>query len=270
MEDFFIAEHPVTNGEYLEFLDDLARRDGVMAAKARSPRRAGGAPETSYLVERGGRLELAEADAEGDAWRPGHPVVAIPWHDTVAYCAWRSERDGRQVRLPTELEWEKAARGVDGRWFPWGNRFDPSCCNMTESRRPGEDVRVSVEDMESRFPADLSAYGVRGCGGNVREWTATTGPGDRGPRVVRGGCWCFLRILTRCASRSLSGPTLVLDEVGFRCSATIEPSWCSGGPSSWSGSRTCGCASTRSGRRSSPSRQGSRSSGSGWNDTGCD
>jgi serine/threonine-protein kinase len=216
VDDFFMAVHPVTNGEYLEYLNDLTSSEGLLAAQARSPRRVPDAPESSYLVERDGKLALAEADAEGDAWLPGHPVGAISWHDAIAYCAWRSARSGREVRLPTELEWEKSARGVDGRWFPWGNRFDPSCCNTAESRRPGEDVVVPVETMEARFPADVSPYGVRGLGGNVRDWTATPGGGDRESRVVRGGCWHLTRLGARCAARLLFEPPGVDAGLGFR------------------------------------------------------
>lgn len=226
VEDFLVAEHPVTNGEYLEFLDDLVGREGMLAAKARSPRRGGDAPETTYLVERDGRLALAEADAEGDAWLPGQPACGISWHDAMAYCAWRSERERREIRLPTELEWEKAARGVDGRWFPWGNRFDPSCCNMVESRRKDEGVTVRVEDIGTRFPTDVSAYGVRGMGGNIRDWTATRPDMDRDTRVVRGGCWNVLRIAARCANRSLSVPTFVSGVIGFRVGVSARNARC--------------------------------------------
>ena len=222
VDDMFIAEHPVTNAEYLEFLHDLARAEGLAAAKARSPRRVGNDPATSYLVERDGKLALAERDAEGDAWLPGHPACAVSWHDAMAYCAWQSKREGREVRLPTEVEWEKAARGVDGRWFPWGNRFDPSCCNMADSRRPGENDMVAVEDMAARFPADVSACGVRGMGGNVRGWTSTSGRGGRATRGVRGGCWYLARLSTRCAYRLALDPTLVLSEVAFRVAVSAR------------------------------------------------
>lgn len=222
VDDFCIAVHPVTNAEYLEYLNEHALRHGLDAARMRSPRRGSDAPEASYLVEAGGRLVLPGVDAEGDAWLPEHPVSAISWHDALAYLEWRSARDGRELRLPTELEWEKAARGVDGRWYPWGNRFDPSCCNMLESRRPGEDPRVPVDEMERRFPADVSPYGVRGLGGNVRDWTATPLPGERDARIARGGTWGAGRINSRCALRSVVAPSAVVNDVGFRAAASIR------------------------------------------------
>ena len=149
VEDFFIAEHPVTMGEYLEFLNDLARREGLEAAKARSPRRAPDGARRYLLEDGAGGLKLPEVDAEGDRWEPRWPAFGISWHDAVAYCAWRSARDGREYRLPSEEEWEKAARGVDGRWFPWGWRFDPSLCNMRESRQE-RPAPVAVDEFAGR------------------------------------------------------------------------------------------------------------------------
>lgn len=214
--DFFMGVHPVTNAEYLEFLDELAE-DDLDAALARSPRRSreGG----SYLVTtQDGRLALPEVDAEGDAWDPRWPVVAISWHDARAYCAWRSKRDGRAVRLPTEMEWEKAARGVDGRFHPWGNRFDPSLCNMQSSRRD----RPTLQTVDA-FASDRSPYGVLGLGGNSRDWTDTEvieGRGEesepRATRVVRGGGWGVNHIYCRSASRTTMEPGNPNGMVGFR------------------------------------------------------
>ena len=134
----------------------------------------------------------------------------------MAYCEWRSTRDGRAYRLPTEQEWEKAARGVDGRLFPWGWRFDPSLCNMRLSRKERTSP-VVIDD----FVTDVSVYGVRGFGGNIRDWTSTenvegSGPKRRVSRVRRGGCWNSDTCECRAASRNWSVPTYVLDYVGFR------------------------------------------------------
>ena len=75
---------------------------------------------------------------------------------------------------------------------------------------------VEVREMAKRYPADVSVYGVRGVGGNVRDWTGTAGTGDRATRVVRGGAWGDSRIVTRCAYRALVVPMYVGDDVGFR------------------------------------------------------
>jgi serine/threonine-protein kinase len=212
VDDFFIAEHPVTMEDYLEFLNDLVREAGIEEAERRAPRTAAG----TYLVRDGEDLRLPEVDPLGDRWDPRMPVFAISWHDAGAYVAWLSAREGKEYRLPSETEWEKAARGVDGRWFPWGSRFDPSLCNMSESLRE-RPVPVPVDE----FPGDISVYRVRGTAGNVRDWTATdrvegAGSNARVARVVRGGSWSTPRLISRCASRYWGDPLEVSDIVGLR------------------------------------------------------
>ena len=143
--------------------------------------------------------------------------MSVSWHDAVAFCRWRSNKDGRRYRLPTELEWEKASRGVDGRAYPWGHRFDPSLCNMIRSLE--DDPSPQPID---RFPADESIYGVRGTAGNVRDWTES--PGSRDTRIVRGGAFNLPDIITRSANRFWLAPNFVLNYVGFRlaCSPNEE------------------------------------------------
>ena len=163
-----------------------------------------------------GTLTIPTVDTEGDRWQSRWPVFGVTWHDAIAYCAWRSERDGRSYRLPTEQEWEKAVRGVDNRWFPWGRRFDPSLCDMRESRRE----RPTPETVDS-FPRDVSVYGVRGFGGNVRDWTSSelvqgTGPERRSGRVLRGGAWDLEARDCRSASRYWIEPGGLYPDLGFR------------------------------------------------------
>jgi serine/threonine-protein kinase len=221
---FFIARHPITQGEYLEFLNDLASSAGLDEAQARAPRRY--PQHGSYLVPQDGRLTFPQSVDEPDGWNPRLPAFAISWHDAAAYADWRSKRDGLAYRLPTEVEWEKAARGVDARWHPWGNRFDASLCNMRDSRPDGPGP-VPVDD----FPTDVSVYGVRGMGGNVRDWTSTAIVEEAGvaaiaelgyqryrdahdTRVVRGGAWSPL--IPRVTDRYWLPPDTVLAFIGFR------------------------------------------------------
>ena len=195
----------------------LLGSEGVGAAKGRSPRTKYDDPRTSYLLEDGsGGLRLPEEDAEGDRWDARMPALFINWHDAVTYCAWRSVRDGREVRLPTEEEWEKAARGVDGRWYPWGWRGDPSLCNMRESRKE-RTAPAAVEE----FPRDVSVYGVRGLAGNAYDWTSTvevqgTGESRRVYRVNRGGSWGYTAPYCRAANRWKYEPSYVSGDRGFR------------------------------------------------------
>jgi formylglycine-generating enzyme required for sulfatase activity len=116
-----------------------------------------------------------------------HPVVGICWYEAEAYCSWLSEETKQQVRLPTEIEWERAARGDDFRPFPWGEAFDASLTNTNEA-----DLRDTVT--AGSLTGDISPFGVMGMSGNVQEWVATeyiplhdefflSGP----LKVVRGG-----------------------------------------------------------------------------------
>jgi serine/threonine-protein kinase len=205
--------------EYLDYLNDLARADPEQARR-RAPRPAGDAP-TYLRVGADGTLSLPEVDADGDRWDLGWPVFAVSWHDAVDYCRWRSERDGRPYRLPTSVEWEKAARGVDGRWYPWGNDFDPSLCNVRDSTA-GRAMPVAVE----ACPADVSIYGVRGMAGNIQQWTLTDasvgeGPGARPARIHRGGGWFGDAVQARSASRRVSLPANVDVLVGFRLACSL-------------------------------------------------
>jgi len=220
LDDLFVAVHPITMAEYLEFLNELAATDLDLAVR-RSPRR--GPDGDSFLVTTGDRrLALPLTDGEGDRWDPRLPVVAIALDDVRTYLGWRSARDGRRYRLPTELEWEKAARGADGRWYPWGDRFDPSLCNIWDSQRD-RPIPVPVDE----FPTDISVYGIRGLGGNVREWTTSEWlegrheSAARVTQVLRGGAWNDFSAGARAAVRHRFGPTRVGDAVGFRL--VIDP-----------------------------------------------
>lgn len=213
LASFFIGTHSVTFGQYLEFLNHLAEKDPQQAL-AHAPRR--GPDGGSYLRQTGdGTFVLPEEVARENHWSLDTPVVAVSWHDAARYCHWRSELEGCEVRLPTEAEWEKASRGVDGRWFPWGRRFDPSLCNMRNSLEQG--ARPLPIDT---FPTDVSVYGVRGTAGNVRDWTATVVSEieveDADTRVVRGGAWNLPAIISRSANRFWLAPNFVSNYVGFR------------------------------------------------------
>ncbi|RME73951.1 MAG: formylglycine-generating enzyme family protein [Chloroflexi bacterium] len=147
--------------------------------------------------------------------RGNHPVVKVTWNDAVAYCEWLGKR------LPTEMEWEKAARGENGNIFPWGNTFDPSRANVKETGIRGT---VAV----GSFPAGASPYGVEDMAGNVWEWTAD--PYQPYPnstyqdkfysddlRVTRGGGWFDDEAQVRASNRSAAALDAANDDLGFRC-----------------------------------------------------
>jgi serine/threonine-protein kinase len=207
---------PVTNRQYLAFLDDLLAQGHQEEALARAPRRrpgvAGEQGALTYGFD-GTRFSL-QVDAEGDVWLPDWPVLQVDWHGARAYFAWLANRTGRPWRLPGELEWEKAARGVDGRRYPWGDHLDPSWCHMTDSHR-GDRLPAVVDS----YPVDESPCGLRGAGGNVYDWCLNLLDGvsvidnrvtppetdldapERAFRTARGGAWTFTTRDARAADR---------------------------------------------------------------------
>ncbi len=144
--------------------------------------------------------------------RGAHPVVLVNHEDAQAFCRWRGAREGRDLRLPSEAEWEKAARGPDGRVFPWGDRFDAGLLNSLD-RGPYDTVAVG------RFPSGASPYGVQDMAGMVFEWTASVCPADPGRFIVKGGSWDDYPGVTRPAARHCRPRALRHILIGFRCAA---------------------------------------------------
>ncbi len=197
--NFAIAQVPVTNLEYHRFVWETGHR---------TPR---------YWVS----FQFPEGQDD-------QPVVEVSWEDARTYCAWLSKESGKPYRLPSEAEWEKAARGSDGRVYPWGHDFDPWRCNTLESGKRG------TTPVGAYSPSGDSPFGVRDMAGNVWEWTTTLqqpypyraddGREDleaQGVRVIRGGAWYYSRKLARCAAREGVKPTYVSASLGFRLAMSL-------------------------------------------------
>ena len=212
--DFFMGRYPVTVGEYCEFLD--ARRNAGEEVSEHLPGQGG-----VFYVHVGASghheptPELTEG-APGEVADPTHPlklpVFAITWHSAIAYAKWRSERDGREYELPPEEAWEKAARGVDGRFYPWGDHFDWTFVSGGLSR----DSHPEPQPV-GKHPTDTSPYGVRDLAGSIREWTQSLFDARAGTRVVRGGSWnLVVPRHFRCATRFGYRPDARISTFGFR------------------------------------------------------
>jgi len=154
------------------------------------------------------------------------PVISINWETANSFCQWRG------ARLPTEAEWEKAARGTDARMYPWGNEFGCNYANMVIQGEPCIGDTTAVGSHEK----DISPYGVYDMGGNVGEWTSSImfpypydkddgreNPNALFAHVVRGGSWYYLdETIARTTSRdALNSLTNDLD-LGFRCANDVS------------------------------------------------
>lgn len=137
-----------------------------------------------------------------------HPVVLVSRSDAEAYCAWRGGKSAGRYRLPTEAEWEKAARGADARYFPWGSAFDPGRLNHAYA--------AGGTTPAGAYPQGRSPYGVLDMAGNVFEWTST--PFSPSTATMKGGgSWDDQPGITRAAARHGRDPKARHLLFGFRC-----------------------------------------------------
>ena len=217
VDPFLMGRHPVTMGRYCAFINGIAAEGDPEGARAHAPRSRDGSQLYFDVDPETGRYSVPATDADGDPLDPDFPVMLVNWHDAVAYCRWRSERDGVEYRLPTEDEWEVAARGPDGRVFPWGNRFDASLCSMLDSR-PGRPYPVPVGTMVD----DCSPYGVREMAGSVVEWTSTPWPGTEGHMVMRAGAYSSPAAWCRAAARRSMARDWNASAFGFRIVRAVD------------------------------------------------
>lgn len=215
VDSFFISAFPVTTQTYCDFLNGLAAQDPELAW-SRVPRQGFDLKDSGgqYWArpQPGQEYVVPLADQDGDRWDPLWPVSSISWADAQACVEWLSVRDGVPTSLPTEQQWEKAARGVDARIFPWGSGFDPTLCKMRESRES-----LPSPEVVGAFPTDLSPYLVHDLAGGVRDWCGDVGYGrDVARRPVRGGSWAGSPRGCRLAYRSEREFWLVKEDYGFR------------------------------------------------------
>jgi len=222
VSEFFIGRFAITNDEYARFI----KATGHPAPALRD----------MPLVARGGRDAMFKELSAPYIWERqqppsghgNHPVVLVSFDDAIAYCQWLSEASERIVRLPTEAEWEKAARGgVEGSRYPWGDAIDSSRCNYLED--PAAKRQRGTRPTGTYPP---NGFGLCDVAGNVWEWVSDWydseyyGSGEmndpRGPdhgslRIVRGGAWMNDDVsMLRSAYRHKVPPDTYAYSIGFR------------------------------------------------------
>jgi len=205
LETYYIDRYEVTNAHYLEF---------VQATRHRAPQHY---IDPRYDLWEGTSVSSGALDK---------PVVNVDWYDADAYCRWAGKR------LPTEAEWEKAARGTDGRIYPWGN--DPPSSERLNFARRWEGPKTLLP--AGSFEASGSPYGAQGMAGNVSEWVSDwyeagyyriapqrnpLGPAGGTAKVLRGGSWTNYADTVRATSRNADDPEMRNSDVGFRCARDV-------------------------------------------------
>jgi iron(II)-dependent oxidoreductase len=193
--EFFIGKYEVTNEQYAAFVKATGRK-----------------PPQAW-----------ESDAIPSTMET-YPVI-VAWYDAVAFASWLSNQTGKQFRLPTEPEWEKACRGTDGQIYPWSNRLGTLRANYGGSMGLGQTTGVG----QFSPLGDSRAYGSADMSGNVSEWTGSLwgpypynpadreqAPGADGKIAVRGGSWQMPEWSIRCAFRVQSEPSSPQWDTGFR------------------------------------------------------
>ena len=231
---FWIDEYEVTIADYKEFLDFLEANPGEAKNFAHPDMPEGKShipldwadnnqlepPMPGYYKRAVRWKQYKEAPLDVDS-----PVFNVDWFDAYAYAKWKGRR------LPTEQEWEKAARGTDGRKYPWGNEEDPKRASTGSDFDPNPKKGGGTDGFKRWSPVnqpegDLSPYGVRGMAGNVSEWTSTMAPSEDGMGgdvpVVRGGNWGNPEHhITR--RRAILDPLKQQDALGFRTVSDTPP-----------------------------------------------
>lgn len=205
LAEYFIGKFPVTNQEYQSFIKEESYE-----------------PPSNWD---GDQFPLNKGD---------HPVVNVSWIDAFVFCKWLGQKTNKLYRLPTEAEWEKAARGTDGRIWPWGNIFDENCANIMDSDI-GDTTIVGQYS-----PKGDSPYGCADMVGNVWEWCADWYREDEynnrhrsnvtnpfGPqkgifRVSRGGSFAYSWMYATCTFRFMNYPDVHYGYQGFRVALSIE------------------------------------------------
>ncbi len=208
---FFIQTFEVSFGEYEEFLRSLISERRMAEAQKHLPQDFG-----FYYLKVAGKQLVPHASLT-DGWRKW-PVRGVSWLDAQAYAQWRSQKEGKTYRLPTDLEWEVAARGTDGRRYTWGELFWPQGARLSQ----GYGSR-SNNTWDARSFADESVFGVWDLTGSQAEWCADEFAGRAGEYVLRGNAWGLQPVGLETSFRTSGAPDYFHATTGFRLATDLEP-----------------------------------------------
>lgn len=219
-----VGLYPVTNAQYRLFVE------------------GGGYEDSRYWMEEGWVWRSENGIVAPEFWDepmwngPNRPVVGVNWYEAMAFASWLTTQLEMPIRLPTEAEWEKAARGNGGWIYPWGDAWDPERAN-TQATGIGRTSPVGI------YPAGASPYGCLDMSGNVWEWTRSLwgqqdarpdfeypydpnngreDPNAKGKRILRGGSWASSPSTARTAFRGMADPEVRNRFIGFRCEAVSD------------------------------------------------
>lgn len=225
LKEFKMGKYPITNKEFGVFVDDAKY---ITSAEKEG---SGFVFNPNFTVIKNASWKHPFGPDSSIKNKKNHPVVQVSWYDAIDFCIWLSLKTKKKYRLPTEAEWEKAARGTDGRIFPWGNKWNSSFCNA--EYRIKDTTPVDMFSSKSDSP-----YGCSNMCGNVFEWTSTT-IGNENPwpakykypyiandgrenlrlktrRVSRGGSYSRSEVYCRTAFRFADPPSDRYSAQGFR------------------------------------------------------
>ncbi len=225
LDAYYIGKHEVTNGQWRKFRDDPGYDDPKFWPGGRVVPK----DQDSYWKQ-------ANNHGGGTPDSDPYPVIGVNWDSAAAFCNWVSAKTGKTYRLPTEAEWEKAARGVDQRRYPWGNSIDPSYANFVYAQKFDTVREVGFYDGSQRGQlkthSNASPYGAFDMAGNVMEWcqdwysrdyySVSPRKNPKGPqtgayKVVRGGSFFLDPLDLRSYGRSAAWPSFLAHRmISFR------------------------------------------------------
>lgn len=226
---FSMQKYPVTNLQFKRFMSDKGynRREfwseeGWSWKTGTYDTKATGSTKT-YLSQRPADKRNEPYFWHDEKWNnPLAPVVGVSWFEAEAYATWLAKELNRPVRLPTEQEWERAARGIKGREYPWGDTFDRAKVNCAAFWKQKDDADYAFDvdsagtSMIDQFKDGETPEGIRDLSGNVWEWTNSWYEKEQTNRVLRGGSWFYSHWNVRCAGRFWFVPDYFFNLFGFR------------------------------------------------------